>query len=164
MRGTVSTLARLAATAILAGGLVGCGTARPATGGGASTTSPAGQPTQCHPDRSTVTRTVTEVDSGTTICLVVGQHLEVYLHGSLADPWSPIGLAGSALSPAANGKGTLPVGVTGGFYLARTAGSARVMSWRLAACAGRSPSSAAPSPNGTSCGPFGFVLDVQVVD
>jgi hypothetical protein len=110
-----------------------------------------------------VTRTVTEVDGGSTICLAVGEHLEVYLHGTLDFPWSPVGLAGSALSPEANGKGMLPVGVTGGFYLARTAGSARVTSSRAATCAGPSPSSPTLSPDRTVCGPAGFLVVVQVV-
>jgi hypothetical protein len=163
MRGTVRTLALLAAAATLAGGLAGCGTPGSTTGGGTSATSPAGQPTPCHPDRSVVTRTVTEVDAGSTVCLAAGEHLEVYLHGTLAAPWSSITLEGSALSPAANGKGTLPVGVTGGFYVARTAGAARLTSSRPV-CAGQSPSSAPPSPSPPSCGPAGFAVDIQVVD
>jgi hypothetical protein len=162
MRATVRTLARLAAAAILAAGLAGCATARPATVAGASPSSTAGHVTPCQPDRSAVARTVTEADAGSTICLAAGEHLEVYLHGTLADPWSPIALEGSALSPAANGKGTLPVGVTGGFYLARTAGAARLTSSRMAVCAGLSPSSPA-STSPSSCPPAGFVVDVQVV-
>jgi hypothetical protein len=162
MRGTVRTLALLAAAATLAGGLGSCATPGSTTGGGTSATSPAGQPTPCHPDRSAVTRTVTEADAGSTICLATGEHLEVYLHGTLAAPWSTIAVEGSALSPAANGKGTLPVGVTGGFYLARTAGAARLTSFRPT-CAER-PSPPTPSPGPPSCGPAGFAVDVQVVD
>jgi hypothetical protein len=102
---------------------------------------------------------VTEADTGSTICLAVGEHLEVYLHGTLAAAWSPIELEGSALSPAANGKGTLPVGATGGFYLARNSGTARLTSSRPA-CSGSSPSSPAP----TVCGPADFVVDLDVVN
>jgi hypothetical protein len=163
MRETARTLAQLAVAALVISGLAACGSAGPAPVAGSSATSLAGQVTPCHPDRSIATRTVTELDAGSTICLAVGEHLDVYLHGTLAAPWSPIGLAGSALSPEANGKGTLPVGVTGGFYLARTAGSARVTSSRPA-CAGRSSSSPTLSPGRTSCGPAGFVVDVHVVD
>jgi hypothetical protein len=140
------SLATLAAAAVLAGGFAGC----------AARTEPAGAPSsqqqKCQPTNASSTETITEANSGSTICLAVGQHLEVFLHGSLGDTWAPISVDGQALSASANGKGTLPVGVTGGFFVGGTAGVAKLTSSRPAC----------PDTAASPCAAATFVVDVQV--
>ena len=143
----------LAATVTLAGGIAACATpaSTPTTGPTATSTT---QPPACQPDRSGVTRTITEVDSGSTICLAVGQRLEVYLHGTLQAKWAPIAIDGHALSAVASGKGALAVGVTGGFFVGNAAGDARLTSSR--------PACPEPSSSASPCGEATFVVSVDV--
>ena len=151
----VRILASVSATAILAGALAGCATPPSAPGGGVPTTgSSSAAPSPCQPDGSGATRTITEADSGTSICLALGQRLEVYLHGTVGAMWAPVSLDGAALSAAANGKGTLPVGVTGGFFVGSATGDAHLRSSR-STCASASPAA-------TPCGNTMFTVDVQV--
>jgi hypothetical protein len=146
--------ALLATATLLASAVAGCASSG-STPASAPATAPAtGTPTPCASGRSGDVRTVTDADSGATICLAVGARLEVYLHSTLSDMWSPISLGGNALAPQANGKGTLPIGVTGGFFVARTKGSAHLTSTR-AACP-------APSTATAACGRTQFALDVMV--
>jgi hypothetical protein len=154
MRTRCRLLAALTA-ATLAGGLAACATPASApTTGAPATTSSTAQPATCQPDSSGVTRTITEADSGTTVCLAVGQHLEVYLHGTLPAKWEPIAIDGHALSTVASGKGALPVGVTGGFFVGNAAGEARLTSSR--------PACPDPSPSASPCGAATFVVSVDV--
>jgi hypothetical protein len=145
--------------ALLAGGVTGCATTGSTPTGGPATalsTTPATTgSTRCPSGPSA--DTVTEADSGSTVCLAVGQHLEVYLHSTQADLWSSISLEGSALSPQANGKGTLPIGVTGGFFVASAPGEAHLTSSR-AAC----PTPSATPPATATCSGTRFALDVTV--
>src|SRR4051795_5039431 len=97
----------------------GCGRTRPAHGLAVSP-SPA-----CR-----ASSTVTEADSGHTLCLTRSARLEVYLHGTSQSRWSPIRLDGAALRRAPSGKGTLARGVTAGFFAADRAGTARLTSAR----------------------------------
>lgn len=100
---------------------------------------------------------VTDLDNGRTICLDQGTRIEVYLHGSATQMWSPIRTSGSALTPAASGKNTLMIGVTGASYVARSAGTTELTSMR-GPCA--TPSTASPTP---SCRPAeSFVVTVTV--
>jgi hypothetical protein len=144
----------LAAAIILAASVGGCATPRSTPGSAPAATSPTGHPSPGRPDPSGATATVTEADNASTIRLALGQHLQVYLAGTLSAPWSPISLAGSALSAAANGKGALPVGVTGGFYVAIRPGHARLTSSR--------PTCTAPGSTGTGCEQAQFTVDVEV--
>jgi hypothetical protein len=73
---------------------------------------------------------VTEADSGHTYCLARSAHLEVFLHGTAQDRWSPIKLDGDALRRIPSGKGMLALGVTGGFFIADHAGTAHLISTR----------------------------------
>jgi hypothetical protein len=141
----VRLLAAVAAAVTLAGSLAGCARSQPSAG-------PTSQPPACQPDGAGATRTVTESDSGSTICLAVGQRLEVYLHGTLGDTWAPVTEDGPALSAAANGRGTLPVGVTGGFFIGSATGDARLTSSRPAC----------PSSQASPCGAATFVVRVRV--
>jgi hypothetical protein len=94
--------------------------------------------------------TATEADSGHTLCLTRSARLEVYLHGTAQNRWSPIRLDGDALRRTPSGKGMLALGVTGGFFVADHAGTAHLTSTRL--CGG-------PAGN---CGPP-RAFDVTVV-
>jgi hypothetical protein len=97
--------------------------------------------------------TLTEADSGSTVCLAVGMRLEVYLHGSPSAKWSPIAVTGTGVAVAPSGKGALALGVTGGFYAATAAGDAQLASTR--------PDCGTPSP-GASCATRTFVVQVHI--
>jgi hypothetical protein len=88
---------------------------------------------------------VTEADSGQTFCVARSAHLEVYLHGSEQDSWSPIMLDGDALRRIPSGKGMLALGVTGGFFIADHAGTARLSSTRRR-CGTSAPAGSCRSP------------------
>jgi hypothetical protein len=117
---TRHTAVRLVASAVLVTS-AGCGRT-------AHTTPPAGGPVPSRTCPATVT--VTEADNGRTLCLSRPAHLEVYLHGTARDRWPPITLDGDALRRAASGKGTLALGVTGGFFIAAHAGTVHLSSAR----------------------------------
>jgi hypothetical protein len=117
-------MTRRTALLVAVAGLVtsaGCGQApRPA--------GPVASPTP--PRHCQSVATVTEADSGRTYCLARSALVEVYLHGTAQDRWPPITLEGDALRRAASGKGTLVLGVTGGFFVADHAGTARLTAAR----------------------------------
>jgi hypothetical protein len=83
----------------------------------------------CPPPAGT-TVTVTEADNGRTVCARVSQRIEIYLHGTVAQPWSAITAAGDRLRPTASGKLSLPVGVTGAVFTALAPGPVEVVSSR----------------------------------
>lgn len=74
--------------------------------------------------------TVTEADTGHTYCLSRSARLEVYLQGTPQDRWPAITVKGDALRPIPSGKRMLRLGVTGGFFIADHAGTARLTSTR----------------------------------
>jgi hypothetical protein len=82
--------------------------------------------------------TLSETDSGTTVCLATGTSLEIYLHARPGQQWSKPVPDRTILRPAANGKGALAIGVTAGFYTAAEPGQARVTA-QLAPCSGPKP-------------------------
>lgn len=88
--------------------------------------------------------TATEADSGQAFCLTRSARLEVYLHGTAQNRWSPIRLDGDALRRAPSGKGTLALGVTAGFFVADHAGTARLSSTRP--CRGPAGNCESPRP------------------
>ena len=109
---------RLLTSAILIAS-AGCGRAQPGH-------APAASPSlACHTHG-----TVAETDSGHTLCLTRSARLEVYLHGSAQNRWSSLRLDGEALRRAPSGKEMLALGVTGGFFVADHAGTARLTSTR----------------------------------
>lgn len=121
----------------------GTGTA-PATG--TATTPPAagsGGPTGGTSGCRSGTTTLTEADQGRSTCVVTGTRVEVYLHNAAGSTWSPIELSGTALRPAASGKGTLPVGVVAGFFVAVAPGTATLASHR--------PACPSPTAGAVSC-------------
>jgi hypothetical protein len=76
---------------------------------------------------------VTADDDGKTLCVPVGAKIDVFLHGSTDAMWTPVTASGTALAPAPNGKGTLMIGVTGGFFAAIGTGTT-VLSSTKPAC------------------------------
>jgi hypothetical protein len=144
---------RLAALILIAAmALAGCASATgPANGtgigGGPSPTpsiAPSMAPAACA-SPLTGEQSVSEKDSGRTICLAVGAKLDVYLHGTAAHKWTQIEASGAALQPAPNGKGTLVLGVTGGFFAASAPGTI-VLTSTGPGCGSAGPSSASPCP------------------
>lgn len=109
---------RLLTSAILIAS-AGCGRMQPGH-------TPAASPSlACHTHGA-----ATETDSGHTLCLTRSAPLEIYLHGSALNRWSPLRLDGGALRRAPSGKEMLALGVTGGFFVADHAGTARLTSAR----------------------------------
>jgi hypothetical protein len=151
----VRPLSALLSVATLAAVVVGCAapTAAPAKGS-ALPASSATRATPCRTPASQVGLVLTERDTATTVCLALGDRLEVYLHGTPDAPWTQIAIHGTALVVAANGKGTLALGVTGGFFAATTPGAVRLTSSR--------PACTTPSPSSTPCSGDTFAVDVQV--
>jgi hypothetical protein len=85
----------------------------------------------------------------------MGGRLEIYLHSTPDALWAPIHIDGAALHPVASGKGTLPLGVTAGFYAAGATGAARLSSSR--------PACPPPSTSNLACGALrDFHVDVTV--
>jgi putative hemolysin len=138
----VAVAALLAAAA--ASGLAGCAKPQPTGAGGptGSTPTPPGAVTCAGPSQASAT--LTEANAGATICLKAGGRLEIYLHSTPDRLWAPISLDGTALSRAASGKGTLALGVTGGFFTAGTPGSTVLVSHRTPC--------GTPAPAGADCG------------
>jgi hypothetical protein len=131
----------LLTSAILAAS-AGCGRTRPAH-------EPAASPSPACRARGTVT----EAESGQTVCLTRSGRLEVDLHGTRQNPWSPIRLDGTALRRAPSGKEMLALGVTGGFFAADHDGTARLTSTR---------SCGRPAPPGNCASPRTFEITVVV--
>jgi hypothetical protein len=124
-------------------------------GVGASASAPVPEATvtsaaRCIAGSATSRLSLTEADNGGRRCLSAAGLVEVYLHGTLADPWSPVELTGTALRRTPSGKGALPVGVTAGFFAATGPGEARLT-------AVRSPCTS-PGGAGSGCDSAHFFL------
>jgi hypothetical protein len=76
---------------------------------------------------------VTVGDNGKTLCVRSGAKIDVLLQGSPDAMWAPVTATGAALTAAPNGKGTLMIGVTGGFFTAVGTGTT-VLSSTKPAC------------------------------
>lgn len=76
------------------------------------------------------TLTIDNADNGTVRCISVGSHVLVYLSGTLAHKWAPIHSDSGALTPEANGRLALKVGLTGAFFAAAHQGMANITSTR----------------------------------
>jgi hypothetical protein len=81
---------------------------------------------------------LSEADNGVLACLARTGVVELYLHGTPADRWSPVAVTGAALRSVPSGKSALGVGVTAGFFAATSAGRAVLSSYR-APCAAADP-------------------------
>ncbi len=129
--------------------LVGCATAgaprdavtssdQPAATSPSTAASTAAAPTCPAPAGSP---TLGAADDGHTVCVPVGARVTVMLRGTPDGRWAPVEVTGTALAPAANGRGTLQLGVTGGFFVAARPGTARITTQRPAC---------PPAPAGTA--------------
>jgi hypothetical protein len=90
-------------------------------------------------------------DRGRSVCLAAGRELTVFLKAPTVDGarWSPIEVSDpTVLAPGNSGIMTLVRGVTGGIFVARGVGTARLAS-QLPACGSASPSAAPPT---AACG------------
>jgi hypothetical protein len=102
-------------------------TAQP--GGSAPVTLSPLPPNPC-PSGSAGAVTLTEKDSGHSVCMAINGRLEIYLHSTPDAKWAPIQSSSTLLHPVASGKRTLPLGVTAGFYVSDAQGSVRLTSSR----------------------------------
>jgi hypothetical protein len=143
-------IGRLSATAAAVAALsAGCATG---TASSVSTPGPSAssggqvEASPCQPPTETTTITLTEADNGRTVCARISQRIEIYLHGTQANPWSPITAGGAQLRSAASGKLSLQVGVTGAVFTTVAAGQVDVVSSRPMC----SPSSAGSGCSGTA--------------
>ncbi len=133
----------LAVVALSGGCATGAGTGS-AAGATAAGVSGRAQPSSCQPSSGSTTITVTEADNGRIVCARISQRIEVYLHGTLANPWSPVTATGAQLRPAPSGKLSLQVGVTGAVFSVVAAGQTDILSSR-AMCNPPSSGSACPT-------------------
>jgi len=104
-----------------------------ASGSPAPAGAPSGQGT-CQASSPAARVNLSEADNGALVCLARAGVVELYLHGTAADRWSPVTVTGGALHSVPSGKSTLPIGVTAGFFAAAGAGRAVLSSYR-APCA-----------------------------
>jgi hypothetical protein len=74
--------------------------------------------------------TVTERDNGKSFCVVTGTGIFVVLRGSPADLWRAIKPSSAALQPRPNGRLSLVVGATGGYFVASRLGKVTLTSAR----------------------------------
>src|SRR3954452_6549784 len=73
--------------------------------------------------------TLSEADAGRTVCVDTGQQVIVRLKGDAARAWR-VGVEGTALVAAADGRGSLPQGLQGASYRADHPGTARIVATR----------------------------------
>ena len=96
--------------------------------------------------------TITYADNGRTLCVRRGTAVQVYLKGTPTNRWSAIHASSDVLTPHANGRLMLQVGVTGAAFLAAHPGTATIRSFREPCGPGQTPGNAA-APSGTlECG------------
>ncbi len=87
---------------------------------------------------SAATLTIGNADNGAVLCVHVGDHVAVFLSGTLARKWAPIHSDSRVLTPEANGRLALRIGWSGAFFTAAHPGSARITSTRSACKPGAS--------------------------
>ncbi|MFF7135296.1 MULTISPECIES: hypothetical protein [unclassified Streptomyces] len=131
---THRTALTLAALTLL---LAGCGTEAGSEGGGGDTVSPPPPSSSLPPSpRSpspspdcTAASELDAADSGSTVCLAVGDTIRVSLDGTKSRPWKPVTVDGSGLEPTNSGIVLLP-GDANSAYRAVSAGQLRLSSQR----------------------------------
>lgn len=122
--------------------LVGCGLQTGTTGASKASSSPSGTQSaplkpnvrcvhlKAGPGRVPGQRTVslTSADNHGSFCVPRGTGVFVFLHESTHLPWTPIRSSSAVLEPRPNGALSLARGVTGAFFLAAQAGTAKLTS------------------------------------
>jgi hypothetical protein len=98
------------------------------------------------------TLTLGSADNRRSFCVKRGTGVLIFLHGTATDMWSEPKSSSAALVPSANGRLTLALGVTGGFFVAARSGSAVISSAR-SRCEHPGPPPSAPTTSGKApCG------------
>ncbi|MET7693379.1 hypothetical protein ABZT06_36365 [Streptomyces sp. NPDC005483] len=120
------------ALAVLTLLLAGCGTEAGSEGGSSGTVSP--PPSSSSPSASpspdcTPASELHAADSGSTVCLAVGDTLRISLDGTKSRPWKPVTTEGSGLEAANSGIVLLP-GDANSAFKAVSAGRVRLSSSR----------------------------------
>jgi hypothetical protein len=101
--------------------------------------------TKCvHPRRGSerTTITLTNADNKKTLCVLPGVGLFVALQGTPKEFWAAVASSSPALQRRPNGALSLPVGVTGAFFVAVVPGTATLTS-TLRPCPAKPPARAA---------------------
>ena len=129
-----TALASAALTLLLAG----CGTQAGSEGGGSDTVSPPpssspsspspSSPSPSSPDCTSASE-LDAADSGSTVCLAVGDTIRISLDGTKSRPWKPVAVDGSGLEATNSGIVLLP-GDASSAYKAVSAGQVRLSSQR----------------------------------
>ena len=96
--------------------------------------------------------TVTYADNGRTLCVRRGTAVQVYLTGTATNRWSAIHASNDVLTPHANGRLMLKVGVTGASFLAAYPGTATVRSFQQPCGPNATPGNAAAPSGVMECG------------
>jgi hypothetical protein len=129
---THRTALALAALTLL---LAGCGTQAGSEGGGGETVSPppsssppSPSPSAPSPDCTSASE-LDAADSGSTVCLAVGDTIRISLDGTKSRPWKPVAVDGSGLEATNSGIVLLP-GDASSAYKAVSAGKVRLSSQR----------------------------------
>jgi hypothetical protein len=129
---THRTALALAALTLL---LAGCGTQAGSEGGGSDTVSPppsssppSPSPSAPSPDCTSASE-LDAADSGSTVCLAVGDTIRISLDGTKSRPWKPVAVDGSGLEATNSGIVLLP-GDASSAYKAVSAGKVRLSSQR----------------------------------
>jgi len=96
--------------------------------------------------------TITYADNGRTLCVRRGTAVQVYLKGTPTNRWSAIHATGDALTPHANGRLLLMLGVTGASFLAANQGTATIRSFRQPCGPNATPGNQAAQSGTLECG------------
>ena len=127
-----TTLALAALTLLLAG----CGTEAGSEGGGSDTVSPPPSSSSPPPPPSgspspgcTAASELDAADSGSTVCLAVGDTIRVSLDGTKGRPWKPVTTEGGGLEATNSGIVLLP-GDASSAFKAVSAGQVKLSSQR----------------------------------
>jgi hypothetical protein len=133
-----TAMVKLAAGLVIAGLAAGCGTQ--AAGGGSGSHAPGSHApgshahatsTKCvHPRRGSERTTITLTNSANkkVLCVLSGVGVFIALHGTPKALWTAVASSSPALQPRPNGALSLPVGVTGAFFVAAAPGTAKLTS------------------------------------
>jgi hypothetical protein len=81
-----------------------------------------------------------------------GTAVQVFLKGTPTNRWSDIHASGDALTPHANGRLMLAVGVTGASFLAAHPGTATLRSFQQPCGPGQTPGNQAAQSGTLECG------------
>jgi hypothetical protein len=139
---------------------VGCGQPGSAASGPASTPATVTCGTAVATLGPGRTLTLGSADNRRSFCVKRGTGVLIFLRGTAADRWSEPKSSSAVLVPSANGRLTLALGVTGGFFVAARPGSAVITSAR-SRCGSSSPPP--PMSGQASCGSAGlFRVTIRV--